>query len=250
MSEEGKKDLEALDLAFFDYPKPVELVRQLVEAATFNGDSGEIVLDFFAGSGTTAHAVLKQNEEDGGNRKWICVQLPETTEPESKAYHAGFKNIADISKERIRRAIKNLEVQDGFKVFKLSASNYPENTFEFDPEQSETENQKAFEEYLNKAKQSKLIDDVDEVSVIYENIVKEGFSLNSNIAEGVKGGNKIYTITDGSQQFSICLDSDIKNETVKFLADSAKGVTFICFDNALDDSAKANLGLALELKTI
>jgi len=236
----------------FDTPKPLPYIREMLKIATKEED---IILDFFAGSATTAHAVMLQNKEDGANRKWVCVQLPEKVDEDSNAYKAGYKTIADIAKERIRRVIKGYgdtpqPIDGGFKVFKLAESNYPENTFEFDPEQSETENHKAFEEYLNKAKQSKLIDDVDEMGVIYENIVKEGFSLNSNIVEGVKGGNKIYTITDGSQQFSICLDQDIKNETVKFLANSAKGVTFICFDNALDDSAKANLGLALELKTI
>jgi adenine-specific DNA-methyltransferase len=231
---------------YFDYPKPVELVRLFVNTTT----EDDIILDFFAGSGTTAQAVLKQNKEDGQKRKFVLVQLPEPIDERSEAYNDGYKNIAAIGIERVKRVIKKYQTDEGFKVFKLAESNYPENTFEFDPELSETKNQKAFEEYLDKAKQSKLIDDVDEMSVIYENIIKEGFSLNSNIAEGVKGGNKIYTVTDGPRQFSICLDSDVKNETVKFLVDSAKGVTFICFDNALDDSAKANLGLALELKTI
>lgn len=87
-------------------------------------------------------------------------------------------------------------------------------------------------------------------SVIYENIVKEGLSLNSNIAEGAKGDNRIYTVTDGDKKFSICLDREIKDSTVKNLMEWARGATFICFDNALDDSAKANLGLNLELKTI
>ncbi|OHA87393.1 MAG: hypothetical protein A2644_03965 [Candidatus Zambryskibacteria bacterium RIFCSPHIGHO2_01_FULL_39_63] len=231
----------------FDFPKPVELIQFLVKQASSDSD---IILDFFAGSGTTAHAVMAQNVSDKSNRKWICVQLPEKTDESSEAYKAGFKTIAGLAMERIRRATNELGSNDGFKVFKLSESNYPENTFEFDPEQSESDNQKAFEEYLDRAKQNKLIDDVDETSVIYENIVKEGFSLNSNIVEGVKGDNKIYTITDGDKQFSICLDRDIKNTTTKFLADSAKNTTFICFDNALDDSAKANLGLNLELKTI
>lgn len=231
---------------YFDYPKPVELVRLFVNATT----EDDIILDFFAGSGTTAQAVLKQNKEDGQKRKFVLVQLPEPTDDKSEAYKDGYKTIADIGIDRVRRVIAKYQLDDGFKVFKLAESNYPENTFEFDPEKSEKENQDAFAEYLDKAKQNKLIDDVDEVSVIYENIVKEGFSLNSNIAEGVKGENKIYTITDGDKQFSICLDRDIKNTTVKNLTEWAKGTTFICFDNALDDSAKANIGLNLELKTI
>lgn len=231
----------------FDFPKPVELIQFLVKQASSDSD---IILDFFAGSGTTAHAVMAQNVSDKSNRKWICIQLPEKTDEGSEAYKAGFKTIAGLAMERIRRATSELGSDDGFKVFKLAESNYPENTFEFDPEQSESENQKAFEEYLDRAKQNKLIDDIDETSVIYENIVKEGFSLNSNIAEGVKGDNKIFTITDGDKQFSICLDRDIKDSTVKNLMEWAKGTTFICFDNALGDSAKANLGLNLELKTI
>lgn len=231
---------------YFDYPKPVELVRMFVGATT----EDDVVLDFFAGSGTTAHAVVKQNKKDGYNRRFILVQLPEPIDEKNEAYKDGYKTIADIGIERVKRAIVKEEIDTGFKVFKLAESNYPENTFEFDPEQSESENQKAFEEYLDRAKQNKLIDDVDETSIIYENIVKEGFSLNSNIAEGVKGDNKIYTITDGDKQFSICLDRDIKDSTVKNLMEWAKGTTFICFDNALGDSAKANLGLNLELKTI
>jgi adenine-specific DNA-methyltransferase len=210
----------------------------------------DIILDFFAGSGTTAHAVMAQNAADGGNRQWILVQLPEKTEEDSDAFKAGYKTIADIAKERIRRAVEKLEDKTGFKVFKLAESNYPENTFEFDPDKTEEENKSAFEDYLQKAKQNKLIDDVDTTSVIYENIVKEGFSLNAKIQEGVVGNNKVYTITDGERQFSICLDREIDGTTVKNITEWAKGITFICFDNALNDSAKANLGLHVELKTI
>lgn len=231
----------------FDFPKPVELIQFLVKQASSDTD---IVLDFFAGSGTTAHAVMAQNAADNGTRKWICVQLPEKTDESSEAYKAGFKTIASLAIERIRRAAKELENNDGFKVFKLAESNYPENAFEFDPEKTDEENKTAFEDYLAQAKRAKLIDDVDETSIIYENIVKEGFSLNSNIAVGAKGNNKIYTVTDGERQFSICLDREIDDATVKNVTEWAKGATFICFDNALNDSAKANLGLHVELKTI
>jgi adenine-specific DNA-methyltransferase len=250
LSEEGKKDLEELELPYFDYPKPVELVRQLVESATFGSGSEDIVLDFFGGSGTTAQAVMAQNAVDNGNRKFILVQLPEKTDEESTAFKAGYKTIADFAKERVRRAAKKLGNADGFKVFKLAESNYPENTFEFDPGKTEEENKSAFEGYLKQAKRSKLIDDIDETGIIYENIVKEGFSLNSKIQEGVPGNNKVYTITDGDRQFSICLDRSIDDTTVKNITEWVKGVTFICFDNALSDSQKANLGLHVELKTI
>lgn len=256
LSEEGKKDLEALDLPFFDYPKPVELVRQLVEAATFGGDASDVILDFFAGSGTTAHAVLRQNQEDGGNRKWICVQLPEKTEEDSKAFIAGYKTIADVCKERIRRVIAGYgdepqPIDDGFKVFKLTESNYPENQFEFDPEKSEEENRKAFTDYLGKAKQAKLLDDTKAIDVVYENVVKEGLSLNSKITEQKVAANSVYVVTDGERQLLVCLDKKIDDKAVSELTGKDfKGKTFICLDNALDDTAKANLGLNLELKTI
>lgn len=245
---------------WFSNPKPVSLLKLLL--SLLKTEDGDLVLDFFAGSGTLARAVGELFIE-GKKLRYILIQLPESIDINSdKKNKDKLEKTVDLlnekglaptlsclSKTRLKQDIKELKL-DGFKVFKLAESNYPENTFEFDPEQSESENQKAFEEYLDRAKQNKLIDDVDEVSVIYENIVKEGFSLNSSIAEGVKGDNKIYTITDGDKQFSICLDRDIKDSTVKNLMEWAKDTTFICFDNALGDSAKANLGLNLELKTI
>jgi len=232
----------------FDFPKPTSLIRFLINMVTYN-DKSAIILDFFAGSGTTAHAVMEQNK-DGGDRKWICVQLPEKTTENSEAFKAGYKTIADIGKERIRRAIKLLNNQDGFKVFKLAESNYPENTFEFDPEKSEEENKTFFEDYLKQSKTARLINNLNETSIIYENIIKEGFSLNSNIAVGDKGGNKIFIVADADRQFSICLDRHIDDATIRVLTNDAKGITFICFDSALTDTQKANLGLHLELKTI
>lgn len=244
-----KKLLEA---NVFETPKPVGLIRRFLTLATTK-DNGDVVLDFFAGSGATAHAVFLQNQQDSGNRKYILIQLPELTEATSEAYKAGYKTIAEIAKERMRRMIKDSDkksMNDGFKVFKLSESNYPENNFEFDPEKSDEENKKAFEQYLNSVKQGKLIGGANKIDILYENIIKEGFSLNSNIAVGVKGMNEVYTVTDGSKQFSICLDSHLDDTTIKNISDWAKGSVFICFDNALNDTAKANLGLNVELKTI
>ena len=87
----------------FETVKPVDLIKKLLFHFS---DTEDIILDFFAGSGTTAHAVMELNAEDGGNRKWICVQLPEATDVDNEAYKAGYKNIAEIAKERIRRAGK------------------------------------------------------------------------------------------------------------------------------------------------
>lgn len=113
----------------FENPKPLEMIKRIVEIIA---DQNALILDFFAGSATTAHAVMQLNAEDNGNRRFICVQLPEQTDEKSEAYKAGFHNIAQISKERIRRAgskilQKNNENQPldvGFKVFKLTDSHF------------------------------------------------------------------------------------------------------------------------------
>ncbi|HPO89689.1 MAG TPA: site-specific DNA-methyltransferase, partial [Victivallales bacterium] len=94
------------DLTVFENPKSIVFINDILKISTSNND---LILDFFAGSGTTAHAVMELNKEDGGNRKWILVQLPEPTDPESEAYKAGYKTIADIAKERIRRAAKKIQ---------------------------------------------------------------------------------------------------------------------------------------------
>jgi len=240
----------------FDYSKPYLLVKKLISYVS-KRKADDIILDFFAGSGTTAQAVLSVNQDDGGHRKFILVQLPELIDAQSEAYKAGYQKITDIAKERIKRVIKGYgdkpqPIDDGFKVFKLTESNYPENNFEFDPEQSEQENQKAFEKYLANAKQANLFEDgVKEIDVVYENIVKEGFSLNSKISEEKIGKNKLYVVADGERRLLVCLDRKIDGKTVDELTNkNYKGKVFICLDNALDDTAKANLGLNVELKTI
>src|SRR5699024_8179030 len=132
MNQKATKELLELNLAeYFSYPKGVGFIKDI----TLHGsDEDSIVLDFFAGSSTTAHAVMSLNAKDGGNRKFIMVQLPEKTDEKSEAYKAGYENIADIGKERIRRAgqkileenkdkegIENLDF--GFRVLKLDSSN-------------------------------------------------------------------------------------------------------------------------------
>ena len=103
-SQEGRQELKKLfdDNGYFDGPKPIRLLNRLIQLANLENNS--LILDFFAGSGTTAHAVMDLNKEDGENRKYICVQLPELCDEKSEAFKAGYKTIADISKERIRRA--------------------------------------------------------------------------------------------------------------------------------------------------
>ena len=222
--------------------KNPKLIQRMLEVVN---DKDALVLDFFAGSGATAEAVLEQNYEDKGNRRFVLVQLPETISETSPDYKPGYKAVTDIAKDRLQ------SIEASYKVFKLGESNYAENQFEFDPLKSEDENKKAFDTYLAKSKQAVLFGDVNEIDVVYENIIKEGLSLNVDIKEQKIGKNSAYAINDGTRQLMICLDKKIDDVTVTELtSESYKGKTFICLDSALDDTGKANLGLSVELKTI
>lgn len=249
--KEFKEIFEGLEI--FDNPKPTKLIQKII---SFTCQSNDVILDFFAGSGTTAHAVFKQNHEDGGNRKFILVQLPEKLEADSEAYKAGYKTISEISKKRIQRVIRGYgadpqTLSAGFKFFKLDGSNYPANNFVFDPEKSSEENHKEFVAYLQKAKQKKLFSKDDDMSLVYENIVKEGLSLNSKIEKTVIGKNSVYQVIDGDQQLLVCLEDKLAPETVKELTDKTlKDRIFICLESSLDDTTAANLALNLDLKTI
>ncbi|WP_442805645.1 site-specific DNA-methyltransferase, partial [Testudinibacter sp. TR-2022] len=131
-NQEGRQELKDVfaGRGYFDSPKPTRLLNRILKIA--NVQTNDLILDFFSGSGTTAHAVMQLNAEDGGNRKYICMQLPEPIDEKSEAKKAGFDNIAEIAKERIRRAGKQISsslkngqsVDTGFKVFKLSQSNF------------------------------------------------------------------------------------------------------------------------------
>lgn len=251
----GQKDL-------FDNPKPTKLIENLISLA--NVKNGEIVLDFFAGSGTTGHAVLNYLKDAEVAVKFILVQLPEalsaTDKEQVDAYNflrsIGKKeNISELSKERIRRVIngygENPPANSGFKLFLLAESNYPENNFLLDPEKSREENQKEFITYLQKAKQKMLFGKNDDMSLVYENIVKEGLSLNSKVEKISIGKNNMYQVVDADQKLLVCLEEKLASETVKELTDKAnKDRTFICLESSLDDTTAANLSLNLDLKTI
>jgi len=151
LSADGKRDINSLGFGEeFSFPKPVSLIKELVLGATFNTKANDdIILDFFSGSGTTAHAVAELNAEDGGNRRWICVQLPELTDEKSEAYKAGYRTIADIARERIRRAgakiradqadklaSRNVPLDLGFRAYRVGDSNFKQwNELVSDPEE-------------------------------------------------------------------------------------------------------------------
>ncbi len=190
----------------FENPKPREMIYHIMSMIQLN--KNDLILDFFAGSGTTAHAVMQLNSEDGGNRKCISVQLPEKTDEKSEAFKAGYKNIAEISKERIRRAAKKIKQENpdyqgdlGFKVFKLDSSNI-----------------KRWDASFDNLKQN-LIDAVDYIKqdrsnddIVYEILLKYGLDLAVPIEIREIAGAKIYIIGLGA--LVICLDKNITMEVV------------------------------------
>ena len=241
----------------FDFPKPLGLLKLLVEQAASEDD---IIIDFFAGSCPAAQAVLELNREDGGSRRSIMVQLPEPTPEGSPAREAGYKTIADIGKERIRRVIAQMQQERegqlpletretpedlGFKVFKLAPSNYQLwRGLDEDTPDAYAEQMELFAD--------PLVDGWKVENVIYEVALKEGYGLNCRI-ETVPAvpGNTIYRVTDPDKEQSsyVCLDNAIGLENLSAL-NLEKDDLFICRDVALDDEAAANLALQCRLKVI
>ena len=178
-NEKGSLAVKELFVNFkpFDYPKSDIMIKTLIQLGSKNDD---IILDFFSGSGTTAHAVMALNTEDGGNRKCISVQLAEETDEKSEAYKAGYKNIADISKERIQRAAKKIKKDNplfvgdlGMKVFKLQESSFKQ-------WQSNITDVNELEKQIKM-----FIDPVAENAInenmLYELLLKSGKDLNSAV---------------------------------------------------------------------
>jgi len=251
-------DQDKTEVPIFSNAKPTKLLKYLIEVV---GTKNEIILDFFAGSGSTAHAVLELNEEDNSKRKFICIQIPEKVDEKSSAHKHGFKTISNIGKERIKKVILKLEKQQkekskqkkltekketlldlGFKVFKLDKSNYKI------WEKYEGKDEKELKKQLQLFK-TPLISGYNNEDVIYECIIKEGYSLNSKIEKTEIKSNKVYKVTDGNLFFYISLDQEIKDKTIDELKLKKENM-FICFDEALNDSKKKNLSIQCNLKTI
>ena len=212
LSEEGKKDLEALGILGFSYPKPKELLIQLLEAGS-NKDS--LILDFFSGSATTAHAVMQLNAEDGGKRKYICVQLPEATPEGSEARKAGYSTICEIGKERIRRAGKKIKeehpeeadsLDTGFRVLHVDSSNMEDVYFE--PAQ------------LSQANLFAQIDNVKEgrteLDLLFGCMVDWGVDLSRPLRKEEVAGRKLHIVNVG--ELVACFDSAINLEVIRYIA--------------------------------
>jgi adenine-specific DNA-methyltransferase len=257
LNAEGTREMQNLfGETVFNYSKPVSLIYSLVKYCTGKDD---IILDPFAGSCTTAQAVMELNNKEGGKRRFICIQLQEPLREPKNLKGTALKTIADIGKERIRRIISKIDAEKansslikekecekiGFKVFKLAESN-------FKP-------WRGVEDKTPEKLVSEMNDHIDSFvkgwtheNVLYEVLIKEGLGLLSSIKIDDKyQKNKIWRVTDSEygRSLLICLDDKIDSsifEDLEFLNDEL----FICRDIALDDTTAANLALQCRLKTI
>ena len=256
-SQEGAKEVTALlEAGVFNGPKPVRLLRRLLTLA--NTDKNSIILDFFSGSATTAHAVMQLNAEDGGNRQFICVQLPELCDEKSEAYKAGYKNICEIGKERIRRAGKKIFEENtqvklgdeeqkpldiGFKVFKLDTSNLKiwDNTPIADTQID------LFYKRMNDMIDS-IKDDRTDMDVVYEVMLKMGVPLDVPVTYTEINDKIAYVV--GDMLLLICLADNITAEDIEKMADFAPAKIVCAEQGFADDSALSNAHYILKDKEI
>ncbi|MBI4620289.1 MAG: site-specific DNA-methyltransferase [Desulfobacterales bacterium] len=246
-TQEGTKEVVDTfgDAKIFPFPKPNRLVKKLIEiGGLYNND---IILDFFAGSSTAAHAVLALNKEDNGNRKFICVQLPEKCDENSEAYKAGYKTIAEIGKERIRRVIKkikeeqesqldlygNAEKQDlGFKVFKLRESNFKIWRSKIDTEEELVEQ---LQQHLEPLDEHAKTEDV-----LYEFLLKSGVPLTARIEK--KNG---YLLVNDNE-IALMLEKADDKIVKKVIAEKPNKV--ITLDRLFKNNDQLKTNTALQMK--
>ena len=214
-SSQAKKQIDSLFnecKGIFDYTKPVKLVSRLLQIGSTSGD---IILDFFSGSATTAHAVMQLNAEDGGHRKFIMVQLPEQTDEKSEAYKAGYKTICEIGEERICRAGKKIKDESpltttdldiGFRVFKVDSSNMEDVYY-----RPADYNQGQMELFADNIKPDRTPEDL-----LFQVMLDLGILLSSDIQETEIAGKKVFSVADG--YLIACFDKNVTEEAVKAIA--------------------------------
>lgn len=247
-NEEGSKEVETIfgSNAFFTAPKPTNLIKHLLKLGS---NIDDIILDFFAGSGSTAHAVLDLNKEDGGNRKFICIQLPEPVEEKSIPFQKGYKSISSISIRRIQSVINSLNSAPkelfhnqlnekvGFRVFRLENSNFK--IWRTDNISSPEELAKQVELFG-----SSILPDSLDRNMLWELLLKSGIPLSTKISEWKQEGKTVYYSTSYKLAISF---SEIDNAVLDFLI-QLKPNQFICLDRSFknEDSKKTNVHLKLE----
>ena len=197
----------------FTNPKPVKLLKYLLTVG--NCKENSIILDFFSGSATTAHAIMQLNAEDSGHRKFIMVQLPEQTDAKSEAYKAGYKTICEIGEERIRRAGKKIKEESpltttdldiGFRVFKVDSTNMEDVYY-----RPADYNQGQMELFADNIKPDRTPEDL-----LFQIMLDLGILLSSDIQETEIAGKKVFSVADG--YLIACFDKDVTEETVKAIA--------------------------------
>ena len=241
MSQDGTKEITSLlGTKVFSFPKPSALIKYLISTST---EKNDLVLDFFSGSATTAHAVMQLNAEDGGHRKFIMVQLPEKCDEKSEAYKAGYKTICEIGKERIRRAGKkireentdnsslltpNSKLDTGFRVLKCDTSNMKD--VYYNPAEYEVN---MFSRLEDNIKEDRTPEDL-----LFQVMLDLGVLLSSKIEESTIAGKKVFNVEDN--YLIACFDSDVSEETIKAIA-KQKPYYFVMRDSSMaSDSVATN----------
>jgi adenine-specific DNA-methyltransferase len=259
-TNEGSADIErvGLDPKWFDYPKPVNLIKLLIEAAS---EEDSIVLDFFAGSGTTAHAVLKRNAEDGGSRRFIQVQLPEPLADEHGARSAGHSSIADVAVARIRAAAdavqKELDgridednpLDLGLRVYKLSDTNFSKWRTSSDIDTD------ALQQRFLELRESSSADDATADELLTEILLKQGYSLTEAVSASQVAGLDVRLLRDRDGDIGVLA---YLNELVKPTLDQLRALIdqdparVIVLEDAFqgDDELKTNLAQLCKSKGI
>ena len=240
MNTEGTKQMyDLFGKSFFSYTKPISLIKSLILQATAK-DS--IVLDFFSGSATTAHAVMQLNAEDGGNRKFIMVQLPEETDEKSEAYKAGYKNICEIGKERIRRAAKRIHednpdatFDDGFRVLKLDDTNMKDVYYAAGD----------YTQDLVSMLESNVKPDRTDLDLLFGCLLDWGLPLSLPYTSETIDGCMVHTYNDGD--LIACFDENVPESVIKTIA-KRQPLRAVFRDTSFANSpAKINVGEIFKL---
>ena len=234
-NQEGRQELKKLfdDKGYFDGPKPQRLLQRILTVANLKDDS--IIFDFFSGSASTAQAVMQLNAEDGGNRKFIMVQLPEKTDEKSEAYKAGYKNICEIGKERIRRAGDKIKAETGadidygFRVLKLDDSNMTDVYYSADE----------YDQNMLSKLESNVKEDRSDIDLLFGCLLEWGLPLSMPYKSEQIEGCTVHTYNDGD--LIACFDKNVPDNVIKTVA-KRKPLRAVFRDNSFANSpAKINV---------
>ena len=251
-TRDGTAEMDALFGArVMEFPKPVALIKELVEQLPMRNS---IVLDFFAGSGTTAHAVMESNRDDGGNRKFILVQLPEPTPEGSEAHKAGYDTIADMCRERARRVNKKLNDEDngkldmdeaskpdrGFRAFRLTSSNFKL----WNADEAPTDAEGLAEQLRLHA--DHILPGRSQEDILFELLLKAGVQLGAQVNKADVAGRSAFDVSDGL--LLICLEDEVSEETLRAMMER-KPQMILCLDNAFKGNDQLKTNTVLEMQS-